>query len=277
MFPNTLIDCVARAIRDADAQFAGDMSIGWGEARNLAGAAVKAYEKAKPSEMPFIDAHSVRQIIENKLGDFYHGDDVYHISRSEVDEIVNELTASTVREIVALSDDDKKEIVNLMVSRAQAVGEISIQRSMGAALSALLSDPRYEIRGAHMTFCRMPSPCPHGGSTNDGFPKIITVPQALPKCGNGIRFGREKRWRRFNRRGNGEAGMTEREKRLERIILKTAKWLRRLELQSLHEAQTHGRFESLAEACKADAKNYAATAKSLEDSLKPYEYSEKTD
>jgi hypothetical protein len=50
------------------------------------------------------------------------------------------------REIVALSDDDKKEIVNLMASRAEAMGEISIRRSIGSALSAFLSDPRYEIR-----------------------------------------------------------------------------------------------------------------------------------
>lgn len=42
------------------------------------------------------------------------------------------------RESVALSDEDKKEIVSLMVGRAQAMGEISLQRNAPGFIRALL-------------------------------------------------------------------------------------------------------------------------------------------
>jgi len=45
-----------------------------------------------------------------------------------------------------LTDDDKREIVDLMVRRAVAMGDISLVRNMGNALSAILSDPRFELR-----------------------------------------------------------------------------------------------------------------------------------
>src|SRR5262245_44430222 len=53
---------------------------------------------------------------------------------------------SRLRSDDPLSDDDKHQIVKLMTSRVEAMGEISLTRSMGAALSAMLSDPRYEVR-----------------------------------------------------------------------------------------------------------------------------------
>jgi hypothetical protein len=53
---------------------------------------------------------------------------------------------ATKRESGAITDEDRREIVDLMVNRASAMGDISLQRNMGSALSAILSDPRFEIR-----------------------------------------------------------------------------------------------------------------------------------
>ena len=106
------------------------------------------------SEIPVVDEKEVRKRIASELtrcaetADSHDWNDQTHRQRivNAVILAVRPYLREPKREICPLSDDDKKEIVSLMVARAEAMGEISVQRSMGSALSALLSDPRYEIR-----------------------------------------------------------------------------------------------------------------------------------
>lgn len=56
--------------------------------------------------------------------------------------------------------------------------------------------------------------------------------------------------------------------RLREVASKTASWLRRLEVQAQRQEKSNrGRFDSLADSCAADAKNYAAVASDLERAL----------
>lgn len=57
-----------------------------------------------------------------------------------------EYERATKRESGELTQADRQQLVTLMAARAEAMGDISMTRNMGNALSAILSDPRFELR-----------------------------------------------------------------------------------------------------------------------------------
>lgn len=79
-------------------------------------------------------------------------------------------------------------------------------------------------------------------------------------------------WRKHLRDYNDTvtAGM-EAAERMATKLDQVARWLRSQEARSVAEAKTYvGRFDSLADACNADAKNYGATAKDVEKALQEW-------